>query len=599
MLAFAFILISFAGQIDVSTSVAKGFENKIPIEFTDVTELNHLEIRSSYWAKVEINGQVEGNYILQGGKASLKKIRFYDEEKNLIGTGNNVKIRLKAESLTYYLYYPFVDEKDGDLLSIRVVEEIQFLKARFIERTFQLAFHSFLAFPLLIALVLALRTRSSVYIYYALYILAIMSFFGYQYGLLGEILPVFNDIPPMWIWFFSFLNATFYLLFSSSFLDLKRFDPFSGKLILVANWFIFIFFLISITIYLIGIDVQHSIGFKVPFLVIEVCLIIWFIARTLKHPSRIKKYYLVGFFILIIEGIVGQVLSINQNAANYNHLFQLGMVVEVFILALGLSVRIDETQKEKNKAQNDLINQLKVNEELQAKYTDELEYKVRVRTEALSKRNEENEVLLKEVHHRVKNNLQMITSMLSMRERRTESEDLSSQLASTKNKIKSIALIHEHLYMTSDFSNIHLPEYVSRLCEMIIDSLHKGAAVDLQLSVENISADIETAIPLGIMINELVTNSLKYGLSTKKKPILGLKLSATNESLDLLIYDNGDGFSPEHKEGLGLTIIRSILENMNGTISYLANSEMFEIKISMLEYKVEKNTIQTQRHLRQ
>lgn len=583
------IFLSFILQINspqLSISVSIGNEDLVPSTFTPLNELEHLVIRTSYWARVDIMSNPQGEYILQGGKSNLKKISFYNAKGEFIGTGNHIKISLNNEKSTYYLFYPFVDEKDGNLLSIALKDEIRFLKERSNERVSQLAFHSFLAFPLFVAIVLALRTRSSVYLYYALYILSIMCFFGYQYGVLGDLLPIVNIIPPMWIWLFSFLLTFFYLLFSISFLDLDKFDPFSAKLIRIANWYVFIFFLISLFLYLLRIDVQHSLAYKIPFWIIQVILIVWLMTRIFKHPSSIKMYYLTGFFILCAVSVSGQILSASQSVSNYNYLFQLGLIVEVFILALGLSARVDEMQNEKTKAQNDLIDQLKVNEELQLRYTDELEQKVMMRTEALSKRNEENEVLLKEVHHRVKNNLQMITSMLSMRERRTKSKDLSTYLTSTRNKIKSMALIHEHLYLTSDFSSINLSIYIDRLCEMIIGSLHKGNEIDLRVSIQDLSADIETAIPLGLMINELITNSIKYGIADVPKPILGIEITEKEGCLSLLIFDNGEGISSNNKEGLGFTIIRSIIENMDGSIQYKKEDSFFYVEVNLREYSL-------------
>ena len=584
---FLITYITLVNQPDVEISAAPGLESELPANFVSLNEIEYLEIRSSYWAKVEINISERGTYILQGGKPNLTVVQFYNDQHQLIGTGNHIKINPTSRQLTYYLYYPFVDEKDKNLLSIDLVSEISFLKKRNEERIYQFAFHSFLLFPLLVAIVLALRTRELVYAWYALYILAIMGFFGYQYGLLGEIFPIVNRIPPMWIWFFSFLNATFYLLFSSSFLDLKRFDPFSGKLIFIAQWFIIGFFLVSVVLYLLNIDVQHSLAYKLPFISLEAILIVWFIKRIFKHPSRIKKYYLAGFFILILEAIAGQTLSTNQNAADFNHLFQLGMVVEVFILALGLSVRIDETQKEKNKVQSDLIGQLKVNEELQLKYTNELKEEVFNRTEALTQRNQENEVLLKEVHHRVKNNLQMITSILSMQQRRLSEKAARDALALTKNRVKSIGLIHEHLYRHDDFSKINLEEYVEELVFILIDSLYRGTQkVKSQISVKNIEAEIETAIPIGLILNELITNSIKYAFNNHPDPCLMIQLDVIHDELMLDVIDNGTGIKGPADAGFGNIIVNTLIESHNGDLTYPDIDNGFHVRATIRDFKI-------------
>jgi two-component sensor histidine kinase len=570
-------------NINLEISVAKGDRDEIPSEFQPIETIEYLDIRTPYWAKIEFELDEKGQFVLQGGKPNMNRISFYNDEGILIKEGNHLQIDLSKEGKkTYYLFYPFVDEKDKNLLSIELHTLSNFIVSRNKERSQQLIFQSLLLFPCMVAFFFAVFTKKKVYAFYALYILSLMFFFGYQYGIIGNVLDFFNDIPPMWVWFFGFLMTYFYLLFSSSFLDLKEHDPFSLRLINIAIYFILFFFLVSVILYLFNIDVQHSIAYKAPFLLIEIFLVTWFIVRIFKHPYKIKYYYLTGFFILITVSLSGQILSVNQSAADYNHIFQAGLVVEVFILALGLGARVNEIQKAEIRTQNALIDQLQINEQMKDKYAAQLEQQVYQRTQDLTRRNKEVEFLLKEVHHRVKNNLQMITSMLNMHHRRTNSAETDVVFKTTKTKIKSLAMIHEFLYSSEDLSSISLNRYLPDLCEMIIDSLHSGNNIDLQIDIEEVATGIETGISLGLIVNELVTNSLKYGIAKVENPMLRLELVKSDAVIHLKLTDNGRGIKGDKIEyGLGYTIIESILANNDGELRMLPISTGFSVAISM------------------
>lgn len=588
MIAYLYLLtvLSIDSSIELKIEVAKGNQPTIPHDFTLLDQLDQLAIKQSYWAKVSLSNTQKGIFVLQGGKPNMSKIHFYSTNKDHLKTGNNLEVSLNGQDTTFFLFYPFVDEKDSHLLSISILDKATFVEEVKNESIGQHVFHSFLLFPLLFSIILYLRTRSNVYLHYALYILSLISFFGYQYGILGTYLPFINNIPPIWIWLCGSIQSILYLLFTISFLDLKRTDPFSRRLILIAIWFTNFYTALSISLYAIGVDVQHSFLYKVPFLSVQIVLIFWFIARIFNHPSKIKYYYLIGFFILFTIAISGQFLSTIRSASDFNPLFQIGLVAEVFILTLGLSARVNSIQQEKDLAQNQLIEQLQVNEELQREYTEELENKVITRTKSLDLRNKENEMLLKEVHHRVKNNLQMITSMINMYKRRSDSLEVEEALVGTRNKIKSMALIHEHLYSHEDFSNVMLDEYLKRLLEMIIGSLHKGNAINLQLKIEPIVSDIQTSISLGLILNELVTNSLKYALKENPNPVLKVELKENEGDLYFNIGDNGQKIFKLSEEGLGYTIIRSIIENMDGTMKQKSSKEGYKVEIVFKDYQL-------------
>ncbi len=139
------------------------------------------------------------------------------------------------------------------------------------------------------------------------------------------------------------------------------------------------------------------------------------------------------------------------------------------------------------------------------------------RTRQLEAALKEKEVLLQEVHHRVKNNLQIIYSLLRLQGRQQKDQQTAQILLDSQNRVKSIALIHEKLYRSENFSNINLAQYIPSLAANLFSSYKiSGDTIDLEIQVEAISLDIDNAILCGLIINELISNSLKYAFLAEK-----------------------------------------------------------------------------------
>ncbi|MFS4456282.1 sensor histidine kinase [Maribacter sp. 2304DJ31-5] len=185
---------------------------------------------------------------------------------------------------------------------------------------------------------------------------------------------------------------------------------------------------------------------------------------------------------------------------------------------------------------------------------------------------EEKETLIKEVHHRVKNNLQTVSSLLSLQSRNVKDDQMKNILKSTQNRVISMAMVHEMLYMRKDIAHIEYKSYVQELGEYLIKSI-KGieSKVDLKIDIPDIKLGIDTAIPLGLLINEALTNSLKYGMTNDKGGEIHIALKKElNKEYILSIGDNGIGF-PEtinHKntKSLGLKLIHNLTRQLKGTI---------------------------------
>ncbi len=188
-------------------------------------------------------------------------------------------------------------------------------------------------------------------------------------------------------------------------------------------------------------------------------------------------------------------------------------------------------------------------------------------------RNEEKDTLLKEVHHRVKNNLQTVSSLLSLQGRSIADQRIKSILKSSQNRVICMAMVHEMLYMRDDLSKIQYRTYVRELSEYLVKSL-KGAKnkVTLNIDIPDIELGIDTAIPLGLLINEAITNSLKYGIKDDGEGEIHISIDQEDEhSYVLEIGDNGAGYSEtanlKNSTSLGLKLIHNLARQLQGTIT--------------------------------
>jgi PAS domain S-box-containing protein len=205
----------------------------------------------------------------------------------------------------------------------------------------------------------------------------------------------------------------------------------------------------------------------------------------------------------------------------------------------------------------------------------------------------EKELLLREVHHRVKNNLQIITSLINLGSR-YEKGNPDEILKDTKSKIRSMALIHEKLYQSPTLTHVNIKEYIK---SFIIDIFRlynvKNDQITLKTGLEDIELNIETSIPLGLIINEIITNIIKYAFPQNQKGTIEIHLYSQIDQIILKISDNGIGI-PEKinikkPETLGLVIIKSLTNQIDGTIQINTNPGT-TYTITFKEQKYKKRT---------
>ena len=182
----------------------------------------------------------------------------------------------------------------------------------------------------------------------------------------------------------------------------------------------------------------------------------------------------------------------------------------------------------------------------------------------------EKEVLLKEVHHRVKNNLQIISSILNLQSSVVNDQKTLEILKNSQDRIRSMSLIHELLYQTKDFSTISFAEYIQSISTNLFHSYNQNNNINLKLDLSEINLDLDLSIPCGLIINELVTNSLKYAFDKDHKGEILIKLCKENQKVCLTIKDNGKGFPTDldyrNTTSLGMQLVVSLVDQLDGQI---------------------------------
>lgn len=510
-----------------------------------LNDSTEIPFRTACWVKVRLPESTD-NLMLKSGNWYMRGTSFYDSNWNLISSGNVMDLTKHKEIV--YLYYPFIDEKTGRI-ELEFLSREEYLISINDRNNFQIAFQAVYIFLTVALLLFAIRSKDRVYWHFFFYVLSIAYFFAYQYGLLGEILPFVDRISPTWIWISSASLTLAYSFFAQSFLRLRENDLFTFNVFRFGQWFIGMVVVSEVIAHLLYYDLQHQLFYKTIVLTVEGGMMLTIFYRIAIRKDRLSRIFLLGMVILATVSLSAQFLSTARQTMETNNFIQLGMLADLLIFSVGISVRVGILYQER--------------EQLQRKYTEELEETVKERTSELAARNQENELLLKEVHHRVKNNLQMINSLLNMQKRRLKDEESLDIMNLTQARVKSISLIHEHLYQNNSFSKMNLRNYIADLVEMLLETSQLEIDPKVELNLEELWVDIDTAIPIGLILNELVTNSIKYAFPTVADPKIRVVLKEEGARLILTVHDNGQS-REEFKEGFGWTIIRSTVASLDG-----------------------------------
>jgi len=196
--------------------------------------------------------------------------------------------------------------------------------------------------------------------------------------------------------------------------------------------------------------------------------------------------------------------------------------------------------------------------------------------ELIKKSLEEKKVLIKEIHHRVKNNLMVISGLLNLQSQYIHDQNDLEFFKESQARAKSMALIHEHLYQSDNVMSIDFGEYIVKLSNDLFHTYNCDAShVKFDINVENIMVDVDTAIPLGLIVNELISNSLKQGFPDGRSGEIKIKFHHYHDKLQLIVKDNGIGLSGKldykNTDSLGLQLVNLLTGQIDGELEVNMN----------------------------
>ncbi len=388
-------------------------------------------------------------------------------------------------------------------------------------------------------------TQDRVYMFYILYLLGISSFEANYYGLYSLYLfsPELTLFFEKGITIILVIMGIFFILFAREFLQLKKFK----KIDTILKFYLYAMPISSLLAY----DNQFFNTNIIIFYTSASPFLIYSGIFALKQGIKEAKYYLIGWTPILLSMliIILQFIGIFDVKNAFPYILEFAFVSESFIFSIALAHRIEIAKKEKRLADKKLINFQKYEKE-------KLQKLVKEKTKELSILLEEKEILYKELNHRIKNNFMMILSLLKLQTKRTKNSETVASLTITRNRIESIAKLYEMLLLNNNAINLDTKLYLQSICSNIAMNVPQEITISY-----NIQHNLETnnLVYIGLIVNELVTNSFKYAFEENQGAI-DISIVKRKQIAFLRVKDNGKGFKTRRKNSLGLTIVQILVE---------------------------------------
>jgi len=521
----------------------------------------HILTNSSFWYRFDINNktqeQIEKYFVFE--IPWLDEIDIYifnKDEKTHYQLGD--KLNFENRSIKTNLLnqkhqfesgisnvYIKVKTDDPFLTPLLLLDKEQFLKKIYKSHIIEFAIFCVVVVMILFNFILYFIIKDSVYIYYVLFLSSFVFMCSSYNGFIFQFL--LNNYPLLVNWLHALGIFSFSLtgiMFTRSFLDLKTLHPKIDKtvrfLIVIVACLIFSGFIISYHQYVT--------------ISIYVAVFYGFIAIFLGLYSYLKKNKQALFFLVgTLFGVLGTIITA-FNAISYipfswgfYKAVDFGIIFDAILLSIALANRY-----------NILYKNLKDTEQKLLVLNDNLEDKVETRTKQLHQQLKNRDILLKELSHRVKNNLQIITAFLSMDMYKVDDLEGKEVLRKNLQRIKSIAILYEKFLESKDLDNICLQEYVDEIIKEFETSFSNKKVI-YKLSISEVFLKSEVLIPVGLIINELLTNSLKHAFDNIVNPHVNIGIENKNDEIHIHYKDNGIGAdTTKIEEGFGFKVLKSL-----------------------------------------
>ena len=284
------------------------------------------------------------------------------------------------------------------------------------------------------------------------------------------------------------------------------------------------------------------------------------------------KYYLVAqaLPLLIMTGLVIYLLSNQNNQDGGLHVLpNLAAIVQTLTFAIALVARVNLLKNDLHLTgleNQKIAGQIAIEQERNTRLEEKIEFDKRDIAAA-----QQIKLLMKELHHRVKNNLQIVSSLLSLQSFRIKDKAASEAIKEGQHRIEAMSLIHQRLYTHDNITEVNIKEFVTDISESLMQAYgYNSHNFVLNLNIENELMDVDKAIPLSLIINELVTNAFKYAYPGTANPALTINLTKAQNNMQLCIADNGKGIDLDawkNNAGYGKELVQTFTKQLDGEIT--------------------------------
>ncbi len=492
------------------------------------------------------NPETEDLYLFYDEKVIEDGMFHISEDRESINP--SFKISLNAyEEKTFYIK---AHCKISTLIAkLTLWNEHDFLKHDYEHKTYLVAFFTAIFILLLYNLVLLLFTKDIVYFYYVLYLSAVIIFESIYLGVAQ--LYFFSNAVSIFVTQatigYIVLLVTPIVLFTKEFLNTRKFKK--------IDTFFRVYLYAMPVIALLSFD---NFLFDLNIMIIFVPLglvMIYAGIYALLNGAKQAKYYILGWSFVVLSLLLSVIKSMGgyDITEHFIYINELAFVLEALIFSIALAYRIKILSEEKNQADKRLI-------AFQKEEHTRLETLVDERTKELSSSLEEKNILYRELNHRIKNNIQMVLSLIKLQISNTSSKKIKEALTVTKNRINSVASLYEVLYLKKNTKQFDTQIYFKNIIQNMRENFSQEINIEYKIDYNVNSNDL---IYCGIILNELATNSFKYANCKE----LAIYIYEENEYIYMIVKDDGVGFQKDKVSSLGLTIIETLVtKQLHGEI---------------------------------
>lgn len=544
--------------------------------------------KSTFWAKFNIKNKSDFQYfILEFNKVAIQELKLYHKLNNTNNRFTEQALNLNKKKYSGRMFlFDFKIKKNTSrtiyikfksswsvTFPVKIGSKEQMLHKLFDEELINGLYIGVFLIMVFYNLFIYFFTKDKSYIYYVTYILFFLLFqlnengfffkyflykSPYIYSIAIKILPIFTSIAAIY--------------FTREFVKAKKYVPKIDRFHIV----LVILFLANL-FFAFDEKYNHYAFLSLNILTLTASLYVLFVGVAVVY----KGFKPAWFFIIAWSVLILSIIQFNLSSLGVlpyypitDHVLKIGSVFEIVLLSLGLANRINVLKTEKEASQSQALQLINEKKSFVENQNSQLEFMVaertqtlEIRNEIISKKNEEKSIMMREIHHRVKNNLQMINSMIRIQSRYTNTEN---SLKEVERRIHTMALLHEKMYQSENLIEINIKEYIQSILVDLLNIYNVGEKITYEIKTSDFLYNTETVLYLGLLINELLTNALKHSLKNKEKGHITINLKPYNEDIHkLTITNNGKRIDIEkfnNSKSLGHRLIKNFVKQLNGTL---------------------------------